>query len=137
MTSQGIKMIKRSRIFHAFFAKSNLHNFLDLKTKKRGYVVLWLFSFEHPVGEIIWINLRCKPRFSHFNIICVLLLVYQIVSSLVSKGKPSCFLSTPKSWIVQITLEFPLRTCEKHHSMTLLLSCHTPDVMYAYNQTVI
>ena len=49
--------------------------------KKKSYVVLWLFSFEHPVGEIIWINLRCKPRFSYFGIICVLLLVYQIVSS--------------------------------------------------------
>ena len=46
----------------------------------------------------------------------------------VSKGKPSRFLSTPKSWIVQITLEFPLRTCQKHHSITLFLPSHIPDV---------
>ena len=46
----------------------------------------------------------------------------------VSKGKPSRFLSTPKSWIVQITLEFPLGTCQKHHSITLFLPSHTPDV---------
>ena len=62
MTSQGMKTIERSRIFHAFFAKSNLHNLLYLTAEKKELCCTLTFLFEHPVGEIIWINLRCKPR---------------------------------------------------------------------------
>ena len=54
----------------------------------------------------------------------------------VSKCKSSRFLLTPKSWIVQITLEFPLRTCEKHHSITFLFTKSYTHVIYAYDLTV-
>ena len=50
-----------------------------------------------------------KPRFSHFSIMCHFLLFYQKVYSSV----PSCFLSTPKSWIIQITLKFPTKNVRK------------------------
>ena len=50
-----------------------------------------------------------KPRFSYFSIIRHLLLFYQKVYSSV----PSCFLSTPKSWIIQITLKFPTKNVRK------------------------
>ena len=53
--------------------------------------------------------LKFSNQFSHFSIIFHLLLFYQNVYSSV----PSCFLSTPKSWIIQIILEFPTKNVQK------------------------